>query len=383
MRDGRDATELRSLCYISKDRPEEGVDLPSFTQVATDKQAFTSMFKTFYENNDPVTAARLIQQQDTRYLVQNPPAPYLTGDELDAVHDLDYERDVHPFYAKNGSVRALDTIRFSITTHRGCYGECNFCAIAVHQGRRVRWRSQDSIIREAERIAAHPHFKGTLLDVGGPTANMYGFECSRKDNVGSCVDKRCIYPEVCPGLHVDHGRQIALLRALRKVEGIQRVFVASGIRYDMILADDKHGDEYLKELVDHHVSGQLKVAPEHTGDDVLQAMGKPGKAALLAFRDRFNALTRKAGKKQFLTYYMIAAHPGCTQQDMKKLKQFASSELQTRPEQVQVFTPTPSTYSTLMYWTERDPFTGKPCFVEKSARGREQQKQALLERSGL
>ncbi len=378
LRDKRDPTELAGLCYISKERLDDGLELPPFSEVAADKQAFTRMFNVFYENNDPVTASRLIQQQDTRYLVQNPPAPYLTGDELDAVHDLDYERDVHPFYAADGQVRALDTIRFSIATHRGCYGECNFCAIAVHQGRRVRWRSQGSIIREAKRIAAHPQFKGTLLDVGGPTANMYGFECPRKDSKGSCTDKRCIYPEVCPALPVDHGRQVALLRALRKVEGIKRVFVASGIRYDMILADDKHGDEYLKEIVDHHVSGQLKVAPEHTEESVLKAMGKPGKASLLTFRERFNALTRKAGKKQFLTYYMIAAHPGCTQQDMQKLKRFAANELHTRPEQVQVFTPTPSTYSTLMYWTEQDPFTGEPCYVEKSTRAREQQKQILV-----
>ncbi len=405
LRDGRDPRVLRGLCYISKVPPgdicddannggetpsfrvlrcegapdlEGCIELPPFSEVAADKQVFTEMFHTFYKNNDPVTAIRLFQKHDTRYLVQNPPAAYLTGDELDAVHDLDYERGVHPFYATGGEVRALDTIRFSIATHRGCYGECNFCAIAVHQGRRVRWRSQASIVREAERIAAHPQFKGSLLDVGGPTANMYGFECARKDTVGSCTDKRCIFPEVCSGLRVDHGKQIALLRALRAVPGIKRVFVASGIRYDLILADDKHGDAYLREIVNHHVSGQLKVAPEHTEDHVLVAMGKPGKAALLAFRDRFNALSRKAGKKQFLTYYMIAAHPGCTQQDMKALKRFAADELHTRPEQVQVFTPTPSTYSTLMYWTEKDPFTGKLCYVEKSARGREQQKQALL-----
>ncbi len=429
LRDSHDPTELRGLCYISKEKPgvvgraspkgsacpglhhdaqaprntgeacptrlegeacptrlfekqgaedqSQTIELPPFSEVAADKQAFTKMFHRFYENNDPVTAVRLVQQQDTRYLVQNPPAAYLTGDELDAVHDLDYERDVHPFYAAAGQVRALDTIRFSIATHRGCYGECNFCAIAVHQGRRVRWRSKASIVREAERIAAHPQFKGTLLDVGGPTANMYGFECARKDNKGSCTDKRCIFPDVCSGLRVDHGRQLALLRALRKVEGIKRVFVASGIRYDMILADDKHGDEYLREVVKHHVSGQLKIAPEHTEDNVLAAMGKPGKASLIAFRNRFNELSRKAGKKQFLTYYMIAAHPGCTQQDMQKLKRFAADELHTRPEQVQVFTPTPSTYSTLMYWTEQDPFTGNPCHVEKSARGREQQKQVL------
>jgi uncharacterized radical SAM protein YgiQ len=336
------------------------------------------MFHRFYENNDPATARRLIQKQDTRYLVQNPPPTFLSERELDRVYDLNYARDVHPFYGAQGHVRALDTIRFSITTHRGCYGECNFCAIAVHQGRRVRWRSARSILREAATIAALPGFKGTLHDVGGPTANMYGFECARKDSKGSCTDKRCVYPKVCSGLRVDHSKQLALLRDLRKIPGIKRVVVASGIRYDMILADRTHGDAYLQEVVRHHVSGQMKIAPEHSEDSVLAAMGKPGKAELLAFRDRFYALTQKAGKPQFLTYYMIAAHPGCTQQDMKQLKRFAAKELHANPEQVQIFTPTPSTYSTLMYWTEADPFTGKPCYVEKSARGREQQKQALL-----
>jgi uncharacterized radical SAM protein YgiQ len=381
LRDKADPTSIRGLCYVSKAHPVDGLELPAYSEVATDKQAFTTMFNRFYENNDPATATRLLQKQDTRYLVQNAPTPYLSEQELDAVHALDYQRDVHPFYGAQGKVRALDTIRFSITTHRGCYGECNFCAIAVHQGRRVRWRSEASILREAEQIASLPRFKGALLDVGGPTANMYGFECARKDTKGSCTDKRCVFPKVCSGLRVDHSRQISLLRKLRKIPGIKRVVVASGIRYDMILADRAHGDRYLQEVVQHHVSGQMKIAPEHTEDSVLNAMGKPGKSELLAFRDRFYKLTKKAGKPQFLTYYMIAGHPGCTQQDMKKLKKFAAQELHASPEQVQIFTPTPSTYSTLMYWTEQDPFTGKPCYVEKSARGREQQKQALVGRT--
>lgn len=378
LRDGSDPTQLRGLCYSSRDCPDDGIELPPFDEVATDKQAFTTMFNSFYQNNDPVTAQRLYQKHDTRYWVQNPPAAYLTTDELDQVYGLDFEGDVHPYYASGGDVRALETIRFSITTHRGCYGECSFCAIAVHQGRRVRWRSQASIVHEATRMAKHPKFKGTLHDVGGPTANMYGFECSRKDSKGSCKDKRCLFPKVCSGLQVNHDPQLSLLRALGQVPGIKRVIVASGIRYDMILDDKQYGDAYTKAIVKHHVSGQLKIAPEHTEDHVLDAMGKPGKDSLLAFRDRFYELTKQAGKPQFLTYYMIAAHPGCTHKDMVSLKKFAANELHARPEQVQVFTPTPSTYSTLMYWTEQDPFTGSPCFVEKSARGREQQKQALV-----
>jgi uncharacterized radical SAM protein YgiQ len=371
---------ILGLCYISRETPDDGVELPPFTTVAKDKSAFTEMFHTFYNNNDPVTAKRLFQLHDTRYLIQNPPAPYLSTAELDRVYGLDYEHAAHPYYAAQGKVRALDTIRFSITTHRGCYGECNFCAIAVHQGRRVRWRSEESILREARRMSKHPEFKGSLHDIGGPTANMYGFECARKDTLGSCTNKRCVFPSVCPSLQTDHSRQTSLLRKLRKLPGVKRVIVASGIRYDMILADQKHGDAYLEQIVQHHVSGQMKIAPEHSEDNVLQMMGKPGKHDLLQFRRKFYKITERIGKKQFLTYYIIAAHPGCTTADMRALKKFASRELHARMEQTQIFTPTPSTYSTLMYWTEKDPFTGKPCFVEKSLRNRENQKKIMLGR---
>jgi uncharacterized radical SAM protein YgiQ len=378
LRDGTDTAGIRGLSYIAKEKPQEGIELPPFAVVSKDKDVFTDMFHSFYLNNDPVTAKRLYQLHDTRYLVQNPPQPYLSTSEMDAVYDLDYEHNVHPYYGAGGHVRALDTIRFSITTHRGCYGECSFCAIAVHQGRRVRWRSENSVLREARKMAAHPDFKGTIHDVGGPTANMYGFECARKDTKGSCTDKRCLFPEVCSGLRTDHSKQTALLRRIAKIDGIKRVIVASGIRYDMILADKARGNQYLEEIVRSHVSGQMKIAPEHTEDNILNIMGKPGKAALLEFRKRFYDITRKIGKKQFLTYYIIAAHPGCREKDMKALKKFAAKELQARTEQVQIFTPTPSTYSTLMYWTEKDPFTGEPCFVEKSGSGKERQKKIML-----
>ncbi len=373
-------TAIRGLCYISRTKPEDALELPPFETVKDDRDAFTEMFHTFYRNNDPATARPLVQQQDTRYLVQNPPATYLSQAELDAVHGLEYERDVHPYYGKAGPVRALDTIRFSIVTHRGCYGECNFCAIAVHQGRRVRWRSEASILQEARALAAHPRFKGTIQDVGGPTANMYGFECLRKlEGKGCCEHMRCLYPRPCAALGVDHGPQLALLKKLRKIPGVERVIVASGIRHDMVMADEKHGDAYLREVVAHHVSGRMKIAPEHSEAAVLAKMGKPGRSSLLAFRDRFYELTKRLGKKQYLTYYLIAAHPGCTEADMQALRRFCAGELKVKPEQVQVFTPTPSTYSTLMYWTERDPFSGSPCFVEKSVRGRERQKAILYD----
>jgi uncharacterized radical SAM protein YgiQ len=218
--------------------------------------------------------------------------------------------------------------------------------------------------------------------LGGPTANMYGFECGRKLSKGICSAKRCVYPDVCPLMKVDHQPQIDLLRKVRRIPGVKKVFVASGIRYDMLLCDKDHGDDYLREVVENHVSGQMKVAPEHTEEPVLALMGKPGNARLLEFKTRFDELNRLAGKRQFLTYYLIAAHPGCSEADMQRVRAFASQKLQIHPEQVQVFTPTPSTYSSLMYYTELDPFTGKALFVEKDARRKERQKEIVTDKGG-
>lgn len=377
---GEDVTRLRSLCWIAKEPPQETVELPSFETVSRDKLAFIEMFHTFYRNNDPLTARGLYQRHGDRCLVQNPPAAYPTQAELDAVYALPFERAQHPFYERQGQVKALETIQFSISTHRGCYGECNFCAIAVHEGRTVRWRSADSIVAEAEVLTRLPGFKGYIQDVGGPTANMYGFECRKKLKSGVCEDKRCVYPLVCPVLKPNHQPQIELLRRLRRIPGIKKVFVASGLRYDLIFEDEPHGADYLDDIVEHHVSGQLKIAPEHTEDSVLARMGKPGRNQLLRFKKEFDDLSAEAGKKQFLTYYLIAAHPGCTEADMLKLKQFASRELNISPEQVQIFTPSPSTYSSLMYYTGLDPFTLQPLFVEKDPRRRERQKQIVVEK---
>jgi uncharacterized radical SAM protein YgiQ len=382
LRDGRSPEDLRGICTITPEKRADMLELPSFEEVARDKQAFTQAFHTFYRNNDPLTAQTLCQRQDTRYLVQNPPALYLTQPELDAVYEMDYERAQHPHYERLGPVKALETIKFSLTSHRGCYGECSFCSIAVHQGRTVRWRSADSIVREAQRLTQFPDFKGTIQDVGGPTANMYGFECEKKLVQGACEDKRCIYPEVCSQMSVNHGVQLDLLRRLREIEGVKRVFVASGVRYDLLLEDKEHGIPYLKEVVAHHTSGQMKVAPEHTEDHVLRRMGKSGGVGLLLrFRDLFRELAKAAGKKQFLTYYFIAAHPGCSERDMRVLKRFASRHLKISPRQVQIFTPTPSTYSTLMYYTEMDPFTGEPLYVEKGLKGKARQKRILTDKS--
>jgi uncharacterized radical SAM protein YgiQ len=375
-----DPTGLRGICYIAAEPPKDAIKLPSYEESAKDKEKFTQMFHTFYQNNDPVTARKLTQKHGARYLVQNPPAYYLNSRELDKINRLNYMRDVHPFYAKQGRVKALDTIRFSILTHRGCYGECNFCAISVHQGRKVRWRNPESIINEAEEIAGHPDFKGIIHDVGGPTANMYGIECKRKDREGCCTNKRCLYPEICDELLVNHSRQTNLLRAITKIDGVKKVNVASGVRYDMVMSDKKCGTVYLNNLVENHVSGQLKIAPEHTETHILDLMGKPSVDRLTAFKRKFYQATKKAGKKQFLTYYVIAAHPGCSERDMKNLSNFAHSELGILPEQVQIFTPTPSTYSTLMYWTGRDPFSGKQLYVERKIKGKVRQKNALSAR---
>ncbi len=377
LRAGQDPRQVRGLCYISKDKPSGYLELPSYETVAQDKLAFIEMFHTFYKNNDPISGRGLCQRHADRFLVQNPPALYQTQSELDAVYALDFERAQHPYYEAQGAVKALETIRFSISTHRGCYGECSFCAIAVHEGRTVRWRSPQSILDEAVRLTAHPEFKGYILDLGGPTANMYGFECGKKLRNGACPARSCLFPEICPLLEVDHRPQLELLRQVRQLKGIKKVFVASGLRYDMLLGDALCGEDYLREIVEHHVSGQLKIAPEHSEKNVLDLMGKPGPESLLKFKEKFDRLSRLAGKPQFLTYYMIAAHPGCTAQDMVRLKRFTSEKLHVNPEQVQIFTPTPSTYASLMYYTELDPFTRRPVFVEKDPRRKEHQKDIL------
>lgn len=375
---GRDFRHIPGICYIAKQKPENCFELPDFEAVAKDKSSFIKMFETFYDNNEWGSARALCQRQNTRYLVQNPPSKPLASKELDRIYAMDFERDQHPFYAQQGSVKALETIRFSITSHRGCYGECNFCSIAPHQGRTVVSRSEQSILKEAAGFARHRDFKGIIADVGGPTANMYGIECEQKTSHGACKAKRCLYPGVCTQLPVDHLPQIHLLKMLRQLPGVKKVFVASGIRHDMVLADARHGKIYLEELVKHHVSGQMKIAPEHTQARVLEFMGKPGKNSLPAFKDLFYSINRASGKRQFLTYYLIAAHPGCTLDDMRKLKEFTLNELKTNPEQVQIFTPLPSTWSGVMYYTGMNPFSGENIFVEKDRSGRQLQKDIVV-----
>ncbi|MBW6489430.1 YgiQ family radical SAM protein [Sulfurimonas sp.] len=379
--EGRDYRDIRGLCYISKEPKYEFIQLPSHQECLDDKEKYIDLFDDFYDNNDPISAKGLCQSVDTRFLIQNPPCDYLNQAEMDANANLPFTRELHPYYAKDGKVKCLETIKFSIMTHQGCWGECNFCAIGVHQGRTIRTRTEENILQEAKYFNKYKDYKGIIADVGGPTANMYGYECNKKLKKGTCDDIRCVDADrLCKVMHVDHGRNISLLRRIREIEGVRKAFIASGVRYDLITADKKHGYSYLKEMVQHHISGQLKVAPEHTQQHVLELMGKPGKETLIEFKRMYDRLNKEEGKKQFLTYYLIAAHPGCEEKDMHELKRFTTEELKMNPEQAQVFTPTPGTYSAVMYYTEMDPKTRKKIFVEKDTKRKEKQKRIVVEK---
>ena len=378
---GEEYRDIRGICYISKEPKEEFIQLPSHQECVDTPERYIDLFDDFYDNNDPISARGLCQPVDTRFLIQNPPCDYLNEDEMDANSNLPFTREQHPYYEKFGKVKCLETIKFSIMTHQGCWGECNFCAIGVHQGRTIRTRSEENILAEAKSFNKYKDYKGIISDVGGPTANMYGYECNKKLKLGTCAHQRCVDSRhLCGSMEVNHERNINLLRQIRDVEGVRKAFVASGIRYDFITADKEHGYSYLKELVKHHISGQMKVAPEHTQQHVLDLMGKPAKSTLVDFKEMYDKLNREEGKQQFLTYYLIAAHPGCSEKDMHELKRFTSEELQMNPEQAQVFTPTPSTYSAVMYYTEMDPVTRKKIFVEKDMRRKEKQKEIVIKK---
>jgi uncharacterized radical SAM protein YgiQ len=375
----RDYTGIRGVCYIAKEPNLQYHQMPSHADCLEDKEKYIDLFDLFYDNNDPIAANGLSQQVDSRYLIQNPPCDHLNEVEMDANSDLPFTRELHPYYAKMGKVKCLETIKFSIMTHHGCWGECNFCAIGVHQGRTIRTRSETNILKEANEFNQYKDYKGIISDVGGPTANMYGYECNKKEKLGTCAHQRCVDANhLCQSMKPDHSRNINLLRQVREVPGVRKAFVASGVRYDLITEDKKHGYEYLKEMVKHHISGQMKVAPEHTQQHVLELMGKPGKQTLIDFKKLYDKLNKEEGKNQFLTYYLIAAHPGCEDKDMHELKRFTTDELQMNPEQAQVFTPTPGTYSAVMYYTEIDPKTRKKIFVEKDTKRKEKQKQIVV-----
>lgn len=371
--------DIRGMAYITddiSDVPFKYIETPSFMQVSRDKKIYAQCAKQEYDEQDHARGKAIVQKQDdTRYAVQNPPGIPLEADEMDKIYALPYKRTYHPSYEALGGVPAINEVQFSIIHNRGCFGSCNFCALAFHQGRYISSRSHKSVLGEAEQIAKHPAFKGYIHDVGGPTANFRAPACSKQTKYGLCKDKKCLAPGVCDKADTSHNDYLTLLRKLREVKGVKKVFVRSGIRYDFMLADKNN--EFFNELVKHHVSGQLKVAPEHISDTVLEYMGKPTFTVYEEFRHKYEAINEKIGKKQYLVPYLMSSHPGCTIHDAIQLTQYLK-KINHMPEQVQDFYPTPGTLSTAMYYTGIDPRTGKDVYVPKTKQEKEMQR-ALLQ----
>ena len=337
--------------------------LPSWDDLTADKLNYARSFNVQQQNMDPITGHRLVEPYpNSVYVVQNPPSATLTTDEMDEVAELPYARDWHPDYDAAGGVPAFAEIKFSISSNRGCFGECSFCALTFHQGRVLQMRSHDSIMREAELLTRDPEFKGYINDVGGPTANFSRPACDKQLKHGVCKNKRCLWPSVCKNMVVDESGYTQLLRDLRQLPGVKKVFVRSGIRFDYTMADAS--DEFLRELLEHHVSGQLRVAPEHVSDAVLSVMGKPSRAVYDAFCRKFERLNREYGLKQYVVPYLISSHPGSTMKEAVDLAE-AVRDMGYMPEQVQDFYPTPSTMSTCMYYTGVDPRTMQPIYVAR------------------
>lgn len=355
--------------------PADALVLPSHDEVAADPALFAESFSVQYRNTDPGTARRLCEKAAGQFVVQEPPAPPLSPLQLDRVYALPFMRAWHPVYDAHGGVPALAEVSFSITSSRGCYGACAFCALAFHQGRIVSGRSKQSIVDEARKLVAMPGFKGYIHDIGGPTANFRGPACRRQAGGSACVDRRCLVPEPCPSLEVSHRDYLDVLRAVRALPGVKKAFVRSGIRFDYVMADPD--PTFLEELALHHVSGQLKVAPEHVSDRVLGYMGKPRHGVYTEFARRWSDINRRHGLKQFLVPYFIASHPGSDLADAVQLAEYLR-DAGFVPDQVQDFYPTPGTLATAMYHTGLDPLTGKPVFVAKGARQRAMQR-ALLQ----
>lgn len=379
MRDGKSLadTNVDGCCYIKKtlDTVGDYIELPSCEEVSTDKRKYAEATKIEYDNQDPIRAKVLVQKHFDRYLIQNKPMMPLNTKELDAVYSLPYMRTWHPMYDKYGGVPAIEEVKFSITNTRGCYGSCNFCALTFHQGRIVQSRSEKSVINEATQMTWDPDFKGYIHDVGGPTANFYGPGCDKQMKVGTCKDRRCLYPKPCPNLKVTHKKYLDLLRKVRAIPGIKKVFIRSGIRYDYLISDKD--DEFFSELIQHHICGQLKVAPEHISENVLKYMGKPGRKVYDRFCDKFYALNQKYGKKQFLVPYLMSSHPGSTLNDAIELALYIKKH-NLHPEQVQDFYPTPFTISTCMFYTGLDPFTMQEVYVPRDMEEKRMQR-ALLQ----
>ena len=335
--------------------------LPSFAEAAADKKAFAEAFNIEYLEQDPLRGKKLAQQNDDWCIVQNPPALPLTEAEMDEVYDLPYMRTYHPVYEAAGGIPAIKEVKFSLVSHRGCFGGCNFCAIISHQGRIIQHRSHASLLREAKLLTQLPDFKGYIHDVGGPTANFRRTSCDQQLVHGTCRGKPCLSPEPCRNLVADHSDYLALLRELRVLPGIKKVFIRSGIRFDYLLLAK---DSFLEELCKYHVSGQLKIAPEHISDRVTRLMGKSNQDVYRRFAEKFRRMNEKLGKKQYLVPYFMSSHPGAKLEDAIELASFIK-ELGYRPEQVQDFIPTPGTLSTCMYYSGLNPLTGEAVYTAK------------------
>ena len=359
----KDITFIAGPVYKTKtiEHIYDGETLPSYDVMKAVPAKYAESFNIQYCNTDPFTGKTLIEPYPNGiYVVQNPPAKPLTAEEMDAVYELPYMRTYHPSYESLGGVPAIAEIKFSLTSNRGCFGGCNFCALTFHQGRIVQTRSHESIVREAELMIQDPDFKGYIHDVGGPTANFRHPSCEKQMTQGVCKNRQCLFPEPCPNLKVDHSDYLSLLRKLRALPGVKKVFIRSGIRFDYLLADSD--DTFFRELVEHHVSGQLKVAPEHISDAVLAKLGKPKKQVYERFVKKYDKINEQLGKKQFLVPYLMSSHPGSTLKEAIELAEYLR-DLGYMPEQVQDFYPTPSTVSTVMYYTGIDPRNGKQVYV--------------------
>ncbi len=369
---GGDVRSIPGIVYKAKEignlNLKDYIEIPSFEEVSKSKIKYAEAFKIIYKEQDPYRGRTLVQRHPKCYIIQNKSAPPLSTQELDRIYELPYQRKAHPIYKLR--IKALESVKFSIISHRGCFGDCSFCALAMHQGKIIQSRSIQSIVREAKSLVKHRDFKGIIQDVGGPTTNMYGLGCKLKSY---CKEKACLFPESCQNLNVDHEMLIKLLRKLRKIKGVKKVFIGSGVRYDLALLDPR----YLEEICRYHISGQLRVAPEHVSKEVLLAMRKPNRGLYDRFRKQFEDINRRVGKEQYLAPYFMSSHPGCRLEHMIELAEYIR-DMGFFVEQVQDFTPTPMTASTVMYHTGLDPFTGEEIYVPKSERERRMQR-ALMQ----
>ena len=358
-------TFLRGSVYKTKDisRAVDYILLPPYKEVQKDKDKYNESFLIQYQNTDAVLGKTLIEEYDEWTVVQNPPSPPLRTAELDKVYALNFERNYHPMYIEQGGVPAIEEVKFSLVSNRGCFGNCNFCALAFHQGRVVTARSHHSLIAEAEKITWDPDFKGYIHDVGGPTANFRGPACKKQLEHGACRDRQCLWPTKCPNLEVDHKDYVQLLRKIREIPRIKKVFIRSGIRYDYLIYDKD--ETFFNELCKYHVSGQLKVAPEHVSEKVLMKMGKPAGDVYERFVKKYYDINKRLGMEQYLVPYLMSSHPGSDLDAAIELAEYLR-DIHHMPEQVQDFYPTPGTLSTAMYYTEKDPRTGEAVYVPKS-----------------